>query len=445
MIPTKKKSYYDTETKFIRTVYGDGTMATTSSRSGIPMAGDQTTRLVNKDGSYSIEYIGYPSAARKRWRNVIHESLEVRWRWIWLFACISLPLSWLIFALIFYVFSYFHGDFRMPIQAWIPGIGPREGNATSSDAAPAPATEQQQQINPCIANVHGLLSLFLFSLETQETVGYGYRYVTEECMSVIVVLCIQIVFGAVLQACFCAVIWARMLRPKRRGQEILFSRQACVGLNDKNELCLMFRMSDTSGTFLVTSAVRLYVAVKKRIEGAPAMFSFQLYHMHMGEENGRDKVLFLWPTVAYHVIDHRSPIYEYSREDLQKAQLEFIAVAEGIVESTGLTTQTRTSYLPTEIQWGYRFRPMNFCNKGEASKVTTQYEDFDSMVPVATPDCSAKEWDEKRTVVKSMKRFDSVENLYKNVLLSNSNNMALRKNATDRTRPNTISKFSTSN
>lgn len=77
--------------------------------------------------------------------------------------------------------------------------------------------------------------------------------------------------------------------------------------------------------------------------------------MQMGEDCGRDKVFFLWPTVAYHIINHQSPLYNISMEEFEKTDLEFILVAEGIVESTGLTVQTRTSYLSSEVQWGYQY------------------------------------------------------------------------------------------
>lgn len=144
-----------------------------------------------------------------------------------------------------------------------------------------------------------------------------------------------------------------MLRPKRRGQEVIFSQHACIALNQDHELSLMFRLSDIDGTHLVQSCVRLYVAIKTRVPHT-ADFSFRLYHMHMGEDIGRDKVLFLWPTVAYHVINKKSPLYNFSKEDFENSDLEFIAVAEGIVESTGLTVQTRTSYLSSEVFWGYK-------------------------------------------------------------------------------------------
>lgn len=52
---------------------------------------------------------------------------------------------------------------------------------------------------PCIANVHGFASCFLFSIETQHTIGYGARYTTEECPEGIFVMCIQSIIGVMIQ------------------------------------------------------------------------------------------------------------------------------------------------------------------------------------------------------------------------------------------------------
>ena len=38
-------------------------------------------------------------------------------------------------------------------------------------------------------------------------------------------------------------------------------------------------------------------------------------------------------------------------------------ILEGIVESTGVICQARTSYLNTEILWGFRFMPMLFLDR----------------------------------------------------------------------------------
>lgn len=44
-----------------------------------------------------------------------------------------------------------------------------------------------------------LTGAFLFSLETQTTIGYGFRCITEECPAAIVLLIIQLVITMVME------------------------------------------------------------------------------------------------------------------------------------------------------------------------------------------------------------------------------------------------------
>jgi potassium inwardly-rectifying channel subfamily J, other len=60
------------------------------------------------------------------------------------------------------------------------------------------------------------------------------------------------------------------------------------------------------------------------------------------------------------------------------------------VESTGQTTQARTSYLASEILWGHRFEPVVTYNK-EKQGYEIDYSKFDATVQVDTPLCSARE------------------------------------------------------
>ena len=56
-----------------------------------------------------------------------------------------------------------------------------------------------------------------------------------------------------------------------------------------------------------------------------------------------------------HVVDRKSPLYTVSRDVFNKLDWEVVVVLEGIVEATGCTVQARTSYLLSEISWGYDF------------------------------------------------------------------------------------------
>ena len=110
-------------------------------------------------------------------------------------------------------------------------------------------------------------------------------------------------------------------------------------------------------------------------------------------ENAVDYYLFLvWPTTVTHVINETSPLWEMSAESLLTEHFEIIVYLEGTVESTGMTTQVRTSYLPSEIFWGHRLEPLVTYQK-ENGSYKVDYNQFHATVPVSDmPECSAKEY-----------------------------------------------------
>ena len=53
-----------------------------------------------------------------------------------------------------------------------------------------------------------------------------------------------------------------------------------------------------------------------------------------------------------HVINEKSPFWKMSPKDLLNSSFEVIITLDSVIESTGNTTQARTSYLPSEILHG---------------------------------------------------------------------------------------------
>ena len=47
-----------------------------------------------------------------------------------------------------------------------------------------------------------------------------------------------------------------------------------------------------------------------------------------------------------------------SASEIANDKFELVVGMEGTIESTSMTFQARTSYLPNEILWGHRFEPM---------------------------------------------------------------------------------------
>ena len=95
--------------------------------------------------------------------------------------------------------------------------------------------------------------------------------------------------------------------------------------------------------------------------------------------------------VVCHKINENSPLYNMSASDLiQQERFEIVVILEGTVESTGQTTQARSSYLASEILWGHRFEPVVMYNK-EKQGYEIDYSKFNAAVMVDTPLCSARE------------------------------------------------------
>ena len=51
---------------------------------------------------------------------------------------------------------------------------------------------------PCVAEVDDFTTIFLFSLETQHSIGYGTREITKECASAMILMSLQSIFGTLV-------------------------------------------------------------------------------------------------------------------------------------------------------------------------------------------------------------------------------------------------------
>lgn len=85
------------------------------------------------------------------------------------------------------------------------------------------------------------------------------------------------------------------------------------------------------------------------------LLPFFQQELTVGADGSDDRLMFIWPTLIVHKIDEDSPLFALSAQDMIKDRFEIVTMLEGVVESTGMTTQARSSYLPSEVLWGHRF------------------------------------------------------------------------------------------
>ncbi|XP_011641037.1 G protein-activated inward rectifier potassium channel 3 isoform X1 [Pogonomyrmex barbatus] len=324
-------------------------------------------RAVLKNGDCNVLQSRISRRSLRFLQDIFTTLVDTQWRWTLLCFILSFLLSWLGFAMIWWLIAFTHGDF---------------------EEHHLPPFQIENNWTPCVYNIFSFTSCFLFSIETQHTIGYGSRSTTEECPEAIFIMCIQSIAGVMIQAFMVGIVFAKMTRPKQRTQTLLFSRNAVIYQRD-GELCLMFRVGDMRKSHIIGASVRAQI-IRSRTTKEGEILSQHQQELVVGTDGENGDLFFIWPTTIIHRINESSPFFDMSAEDMLTERFEVVLILEGTIESTGQTTQARSSYLPQEILWGHRFDPMVSYSK-ERQGYEVDYSLFNSTTQVDTPLCSGKD------------------------------------------------------
>ncbi len=327
---------------------------------GLMYAQRKTERLVNKLGHFHIDYTNINRKNASYLADIFTTVLDMKWRYTLLIFIVTFGVSWFCFALLWLLITFVRGDF---------------GNS-------------EEQF--CITDVYSFTTALLYSVETQHTIGYGGRAVTPNCPEAIILLMVQSLFGVIIQCVMAGFVLAKLARPKYRAETIMFSKNAVICQED-GEYCLLFRVGDMRHSQLVGAMLHA-MFVKSRITQEGEEIPFYQYHLEVtAESEDYDQFIFLsWPIRVMHRINNTSPFWNMSAEHLLAEDFEIIVVLEGVVEATGMTTQVRTSYLPSEILWGHRLATLLTMRK-DNGRYEINYSRFHEVAPVDMPDDSARD------------------------------------------------------
>ncbi|KAM4583907.1 ATP-sensitive inward rectifier potassium channel 12-like [Odontesthes bonariensis] len=332
------------------------------------------SRFVKKNGQCNVVFNNMEDKPRRYLADIFTTCVDIRWRYLLLIFTATFLLSWLLFGLVFWGVALAHGDFNLRIPV-------KDGETQST------TEEGTEEWRPCILHIQGFIGAFLFSIETQTTIGYGFRCVTEECPIAVVTVVVQSIVGCIIDSFMIGTIMAKMVRPKKRAQTLLFSHHAVIALRD-GKLCLMWRMGNMRKSHIVEAHVRAQL-IKPHMTAEGEYLPLEQTDIDVGYDDGLDRLFLVSPLVVVHEINKTSPLYNLSYSDLQKEDFEIVVILEGMVEATAMTTQARSSYLAREILWGHRFEPVVF-EKGDRYRV--DYSRFHKTYEVpSTPHCSARE------------------------------------------------------
>jgi len=236
--------------------------------------------------------------------------------------------------------------------------------------------------NSCVSNVYDFTTSFLFSMESETTIGYGYRGINTVCPHAIVTLSLQCIISAIFDTWIIGIVYQRFARPDARTKTTLFSKQAVITRRD-GKRCLIVRVANLRKSLLVATSIRArllsfrHAFTEEKDVGYQVMSEQREVEFHNG-----DTLFFTAPVEYYHVIDKDSPLYKvrpnhYGQDS--KAYFELVVTFTGTLEATGMTMQAQTSYLNTDILFGKRFSPV-VKKDVQRSKYMVDFKNMDRVV-----------------------------------------------------------------
>ncbi|XP_019912197.3 ATP-sensitive inward rectifier potassium channel 1 isoform X1 [Esox lucius] len=316
------------------------------------------SRLVTKDGRCNIEfgnmkYGNHFAYLMDFWTTFV----DLRWRFVLFFFIASFTLSWFFFGLLWFWVAWSNGDLTWQNPSWDHLY--------------------------CVDNVNNLTTAFLFSVETQTSIGYGIRVITPLCPSAIALFMIQFLIGSIINCFLCGVILAKISRSKKRAKTITFTKMAVI-CPKKDFLWLMIRVANLRKTLMIGSQIYGKL-LRTTITPDGETIIMDQVNIEFMVDAGKDNLFFVCPLTLYHVIDKSSPFFEMAVDTLQKQEFELVVFLDGTAESTSSSCQVRTSFIPQEIMWGYNFMPI--ISRSKEGKYRVDFSNFSKVVPVATAHC----------------------------------------------------------
>lgn len=216
--------------------------------------------------------------------------------------------------------------------------------------------------------------MFFFSTETYTTVGYGRVNPIGDTANSIA--SVESMLGFLSFAIATGLLYGRFSRPKAF---LLFSKDALISPY-RDGSALMFRFATYKDNHTMTNVdIKVNAAMLVEENGKT---SYKFYDLNL-ERNHVESLPMNWTVV--HPLTSDSPIYDFTREDMKKADLEIYVSVRAFDDVYSNIVQQRTSYTYEEILFGRKFVQMyRESDDGKTTIVELQrlHEHKEVMFPV---------------------------------------------------------------
>uniref|UniRef100_A0A671KBU0 G protein-activated inward rectifier potassium channel 3 n=1 Tax=Sinocyclocheilus anshuiensis TaxID=1608454 RepID=A0A671KBU0_9TELE len=301
-------------------------------------------RYVQKDGKCNVHH-GNVQETYRYLSDLFTTLVDLRWRLSFFIFTLVYIVNWLFFGFLWWLIALIRGDLlHADEEGW----------------------------TPCVENLNSFVSAFLFSIETETTIGYGYRVITEKCPEGIILLLVQAILGSIVNAMMVGCMFVKISQPKNRAETLMFSHKAVISVRD-SKMCLMFRVGDLRNSHIVEASIRAKL-IRSQQTKEGEFIPLNQTDINIGFDTGDDRLFLVSPLIISHEINEKSPFWEMSRAQMEKEEFEIVVILEGMVEATGMFSLT-LSNSAVDLK----------------SVIEVDYNNFHDIYETNTPTCSAKE------------------------------------------------------
>nr|XP_002126220.3 ATP-sensitive inward rectifier potassium channel 1-like [Ciona intestinalis]XP_018667314.1 ATP-sensitive inward rectifier potassium channel 1-like [Ciona intestinalis]XP_026689855.1 ATP-sensitive inward rectifier potassium channel 1-like [Ciona intestinalis] len=342
-------------------------------------------RLIQKNGTTNVHIktkgMGRLNVFSRFSSDIFTTLLDSSWSWI-LFITMTVYVGhWIIFGILYWVFAVANNDYE---KIFGPTVTVHEASShpTFSNATATTATSTGSE-TPCVFEVYDLLSAFLFSMESETTIGYGLRGMTTTCPIAVACLTIQCIVSAIFDTWVIGMCYARLASPSARSRTTLFSQNAVICKRD-GKRCLLVRVANLRKSLLLNVSVRAKLI---NLTGVGANEKHSGYQLMLEQRDlafqNNATTLLTAPVEYCHIIEKNSPLFGIPSDMYHRSKqnrFEIVFILTGTLESTGMTMHAQTSYLSSEIDYGHRFAPILSKNYAK-SQYEVNFKRFHDTVP----------------------------------------------------------------
>ncbi len=283
-------------------------------------------RMMNSDGAFNIHYVNKPL----RFSEAYHYLVNISWLH---FFVLTFALGFLInsvFAIIYLV------------------IGIEEIISSTGSVA------------------HDFLNAFFFSMQTFTTLGYGAMFPSGIASGI--VSSIEAFLGLMLFAFATGLIYGRFSKPKAA---VRFSKH--IVLRDFNESrALMFRLVNNRKTTMIRP--KITVTLSLTTKNSLGNYENDFYILKL-ERSTISYLPTTWTIV--HELDDKSPLFNFSNEEIIKMHGEFIIMISYYDESFNQEVHQMHSYVLSDTLLDFKFKKAYYYNS--EGKMVLDYKLFEAV------------------------------------------------------------------